>query len=474
MSRLYVLAVTAIFCIAIEADAQVSNSSRLKFDDTLDSLADSSTHYSLGLQQTVFVSSGQPYFRSNAKSDDKSLLFNVDAKRRWRGFNGRIEARDQYSGTEQWNYLEPLQLYGSMNLVTSGLLEVTLGRRLYSFTEWESTFRQSVFQPRYLENRLYPEAAGLTGAFVESRAGKNDLLFGATVFIPDFGAHLYVRDNQFYSTNPWFKPPSNHFHYRNQESDIHYSAVTPQAADVVPNAGLIARYEFKEGAYLGRLSYAYMPVPQFALGFPSQNRLQITDTGDFMNVQINARWLYHRVYSMDNVLSAGGWRLSASLTREIPDDNPGPEWWTNQQFTPAWIFAASASRALEMDGPRAARLNLAVMKVDGGDGPDRGYFAGQKSIFERRFQYREAYVVELQKPWRGPWGAESGVRLLYDRMQNGGVASAWSAMRFSGGWRATAQLDMLGLLGESSQVSDAFLTTYRANDSFTVGLGYVF
>ncbi|MGE0527550.1 MAG: hypothetical protein AB7G93_12625 [Bdellovibrionales bacterium] len=97
-------------------------------------------------------------------------------------------------------------------------------------------------------------------------------------------------------------------------------------------------------------------------------------------------------------------------------------------------------------------------------------------MFERRFQYSEAYLVGLHFPFRSglrfPLATDWSVR--YDRRQNAGAFSARLAMNFTRAWRGQLELDVLGLVGSKGEVEDGFLSTYRANDRIALGMSYVF
>jgi hypothetical protein len=434
-----------------------------------------STQARFEMSGTSYVSSNQPYFRPGASHDNSDIGVDVDIHRQHGSLQAFLQLKDHYSPTENWNYIDPYQAYASYHLNSN--TDVTLGRRLYNYSTWEATWRQGLFQPRYMEDRLNPRTAGLTGAFAQFKTEHHDFLLGSTVLIPDFGTHMYVRDNHFYSANPWFHPPAPSFQLNHEDGDIHYSVLQPTPESVISKVGLVARYEFQFKNYQSRVSYAYKPMPQLLLGFPSARPVQVESDGAVMNVQINARALYHRVYSWDNSLQAGRWNFALSTIYERPDQNLGPEEWTSQQVKPATIVAVQASAPLEEEGPHAARFKVAYMNVDGGDAKDAGPFASRRTLFERRYQYQEGYLVELSKPWRGVIGEralETAARFIYDPLQNGGVASFALGIHIDRNWQASAALDMLGLLGERAVINDGFLSTYRANDQFILGVGYVY
>lgn len=428
----------------------------------------------LTLQSSQYISSGQTYFRKTAKGQNNSLGLSLFHEGRWRGIDGVARLRDEYSATENWNYLDVHEFYASTRIAPDWT--VSAGRQRDRWTEWEGPWRQGLFQPRYAENRLHPQTAGLTGLFVQGRGSDLSFSAGLLAYIPEFGPHFSTEDNRFASANPWFHPPASQFNYRGQISDIHFSLREPDAFDVINHPGGVAKLEFHRGSYFSRLSYAYKPIPQLLLGFPSRERMKMTANDDYMNIEINTRVLYHQVLDWDNVMQAGPWRLTGSLALERPDSDTGPEDWTSQQVRPAVITALGVSRPLEAEGPNAARVTVSLLKVDGGDAPDGGDFASKRTLFSRRYDYQEAAMVELAKPWRGLLRRPltTSVRAIYDRRQNGGVFCFESGMDLGEGWSADLQVDFLGLFAGRAEVTDGLLSTYRANDRVALGMSYVF
>jgi hypothetical protein len=471
------LAQIALCSTLVWASSDESSTLRIEIENQSTLSAPDLGQSAFGFEHSAYLSNAQNYYRPGAKDSRDSLILNLNEKRRWHGLDGVLQVRNEYSQSENWNYLDAYQLYGEARVGSN--TKLSLGRKLYRWSEWEKTWRQGLFQPRYLENRLNSEEAGLTGAFVDLKVGPTNFTLGVLpLFLPDFGAHMSVQGHEFASANPWFHPPASEFEFRQGRGEIHYSLKSPSSESVLNHPGLAAKLEFHQGPYFTRLSYAYKPMPQILLDFPSRNRVQIQAGSDFMDIEIQTRLLYHRVVNWDNVAQLGAWRIGASVTSETPDHDFGPDDYTAQQVGPAWIYSASVSRALETEGPHAARLTLGALKVSGGDLPDRGDFANQITLFERRYQYLEAYLIEVAKPWRKiswlPGELDTSVRALYDRLQNGGVFSVASSLQLDRDWRASVRLDMLGLLAGPAEVNDGFLSTYRSNDSLSLGLSYVF
>lgn len=425
-------------------------------------------------QQSAFFSSSQPYFRSSAESLNSSISLGVNGQWTHRKFNFNLNGRDEYSATEDWNYLNLYEVTVDYRLARD--MKLSLGRKILLWNEWEGPWGQGLFQPRYLQNKLRAEPAGLTGAFAQAKSGRLAAAVGALVNIPDFGAHFTIRNHRFYSANPWFTPPASTFVFNSKVQDIRYSIDKPEVSEVIGRPGVAAKVEWSEGSQILRLSYAYKPAPQFLLGFPARNQVVIGDKADYMRVNIEPRVFYHRLTSLDYLSVTGPWAWSVSLAHENPLMEPFAESDMSQQVGPAWISAGKISRPLEDEGPDAARVSLGFFKVSGGDLPDRGDFAGETRLFERRYQFNEAYMVGVFKPFRGlaRFPVETQGRLIYDRKQNGIAVIFNSGVAFSRTLRADFEMDILGLLARDAEIQDNFLSAYRANDRFGVGLSYVF
>lgn len=430
---------------------------------------------SLSVQNSQYVSYGRAYYRTGAADSNLSLALRMDEQARWRGFKFRLAAKNEFSATENWNYADVHDLHVEWR---TGDSKIALGRTLDTWSEWEQDWHQGIFQPRYLENKLRPEFAGLTGIFISQSFAAVKITAGyLPVYLPDFAAHFAVEDHKFVSRNPWFSPPASTFSFQNVAGDLHYSVRAPETSKLIAHQGGVAKIEFNQDGYFARLSAAYKPAQQLMLGFPSFNQLKISATDDFMNIRITPRVMYQRVLNADQLLRAGAWTLGTSVAYENPEDKvPGD--YTAAAAGEIWVYALSASRALEAEGKNAARLQLGAMKLTGGHQADLGKFAqgGNRTLFERRYQFYEAYSMGLSKSWRGigRFPLETGLKLVYDRLQNGGVVSFNCGMNFAKELRADLQVDYLGLFEGHAEISDGFLADYRANDRVGVGMTYAF
>jgi hypothetical protein len=439
----------------------------------------SKLHPVLSLQSSQYLSRGRTYFSDSAQGQSNSLILDLKSKSRWRALTSHLNLHNEMSATERWNYFDPLEAY--VDFSPSDSIQTSIGRKLDTWSEWEEPWHQGMFQARYLENRWRSKTAGNIGLFAAVQAGAWSMTAGVLpVAVPEMGAHFETKDHEFVSRNPWFHSPASRFLFTGEPGEIHYSIDRPTDWQAVAHFGEIAKIEYRRDKYFSRFSFAYKPMPQILLGFPEDRNVQLQglggESGEVMNIRLHARFPYHQLYNWDQIVRLGRWTLSTSLAFERPEADVWPENWTHQGVTEAWVYAASISRPLEADGPRAARLTLGVLKVAGGDTPDRGYFAGRKTLFERRYQFQEAYRLSLTKSIRGLWlrPVDLGAQVIYDRLQNGGVFSLDGGVELARDWRADVQMDFLGLLGDSAAVDDGFLWTYRANDRVSVGMSYVF
>jgi hypothetical protein len=116
------------------------------------------------------------------------------------------------------------------------------------------------------------------------------------------------------------------------------------------------------------------------------------------------------------------------------------------------------------------------LKVHGGDANDSGALAGPKTLFERRFQFYEAYLFGVREKfnlgWRYP--IETEARVVYDRMQGGGLVAVNVGARILNNLRAQVEADLIGLLISNAAINDGFIDEYRANDRFGLGVSYAF
>lgn len=430
---------------------------------------------SLSLKNSQYVSNGTAYYRDGAGRDNSSISLFLNRELKYRkSLTAKTQVKDEFSSTENWNYLDVYQAYGTYRV--NGW-QLSAGRKMETWSSSEEEWKQGVFQSRYMQNKLRPQMAGLTGAFASSSYKSFLWTVGVLpVFVPDLGCHFWVDNNKFASKNPWFLPPASGYRFNDTVNDIHYSVDKPSAGEVIRHPGFAAKVEHSGSQFGSRLAGAVKPVPQLLYGFPSLNRVVVGTNGDYMDLVVTPRVTYHWIASADMWSKFGKWDVTGGLTHDHPFGDKLPAGSTSQTFDPAWIWSVIGTRPLEIENFAAMRLKLGFLKIEGGLGKDRGEFARPVSKFEGRFQYDEAYLAGLAIPVRGLFknALETEARVVYDRIQNGGTMSLVAGYAFNRDWRTDFEMDFLGLSGTDSQNETGFLSTYRANDRVSLGMSYVF
>lgn len=432
------------------------------------------TRTHLAIQNSEYVSSGTDFFRQSASPHNRSISLTVNEEGRWsQNFGAKLHILNDYSATENWNYVKVYEGFGSYRI--NNQLDFYVGRKLETWMEWDDNWNLGTFQPRHLENRLHPETVGLTGFFLKSEGESWHFDLGILpINLPDFGPRHFVENNRIESRNPWFKSPVGQFRFQGETGDIHYSLNKPDAADVVLRPGAVAKTEYVNGYSTTRFTVTHKPMPQFLFAFPY--RLVVGPTSDYLDVEIHPRLVYHTVAGLEQSGKVGDWTISGSYAYEHPWDDFAPQDWMVQQISPASIVSVNFSRPLEEEGIHAARVSFGALRLFGGHERDKGEFAKEVSKFEHRYDLFEAYSVALSWSNRGwfRWPLQSELRVIFDRLQQGGAITYSTAVNLSRDMRVFAQLDILGVVSEEAEIRDGFFSTYRANDRWGMGMSYVF
>lgn len=433
------------------------------------------------LQDSQYINSKTPSYQPGAKGQNSSVILKLDDRFDFKsGLGANLKITNEYSADENWNYLDVLDAHADMKIGDNS--RISAGRKLYTWSDFDTEWDLGIFQPRYTENGLRPKQAGFTGAFYDVQ--NDHLAFTAAampVFIPDLGPHFSVQNDELVSKNPWFYTPPAHFELTDTNpptlGNIHYTVADHDALQYASHPGAASKVEFHQGGYSSRVAYAYKPINQYVVSFPSNHAMVVPSSGgDYMMISVTPRVVYERVTSVDQKLESGAWTFSGGAAYDSPVKDSGVDSSTSQQLSDAWIVSGSISRRLEDAGPTASSVEVGFLKVNGGDADASGRFAGDGSIFGRRFQYYEAYLLSLKEEFRTGlrFPLDTQARLIYDRMQGGGVVSLSSGMNLSRSFRADLELDFLGLLTSNAPINDGFLSYFRANDRVGLGMSYVF
>jgi hypothetical protein len=424
----------------------------------------------LELHSSQYLDAGQPYFRSGAAANDQSFLFRTQGDHTGRsGLSGKWDIETEYSATENWNYFRPHEGYLSYD-------GFSLGRKKLTWSQWEEPWGQSLVQPRFMDDKLNNTQAGLIGLFYEHEGTYvNVRAVFAPIYLPDMGPHYWLAGQHLVSKNPWFSPPQTSFIYQGANTNINYNVDQPNDFDVINRPGGGAMIEWKPSEMMfSRLSWAFLPMTQILFGFPLNGKFNVTTLS--MDLDLTPRFLYHNVVNYDLVVKGTNSEFGLSVADDLPiqDHMAGLPDWEVQNTTNAII--ASAYGTYFLNENKSADLTGSLLKIWGGDQPDSGPVETTLTLFERRYQYTEALSVGARKRWhaQGVPGVESGLKMVYDRLENGMVYSGDFTAYLQRSLALTLAYDYFTLLPGTPQMPDGFINVYRGNDRLSMGVRYVF
>lgn len=432
--------------------------------------------FELKLINDQYLGSGQSYFRKDAAAQDTTLQLKIDYEKKWNStLFSRLSVKNKYSAEERWNYFSPQQAYVAWNSADFG--SGSLGRKLYKWSEVDEVWGLGIYQSRAYDDKINPESLGLIGWFTDFKMGKwKATLAVLPIFIPDIGPHHTIEGDRFVSKNPWFNPPPSRYNLGNgQGGDIRYS-VKYSALDIVSNPGFVLKFENRVRTYDLRMAIGYKPMNQVLLGFPSYGKVVVGAGGDYMNVTVVPRVAYQKLASGDVGFKLRQWQVVGSFVGELPDRAESSELETAQQVKDALVASLGMSRPLGLDISEAPRVEFGFLRVWGGDAEDKGYFASKdQTLFERRFNFIEAFSLGLSKRFRiSKIILDIRGRGIVDTMQNGASLALNSSLELDPKWRLSLNLESLGLIDQAGRVRDGFFNSYRSNDRMSLGMSYVF
>jgi hypothetical protein len=452
-----------LFSFWAKADISTDNESVLQRT----SLTDISTDVELHSQQ--YLDAGQPYFRQGADSNNQSILLRSQGLHTGKTFSEKWDIETEYSATENWNYFRPHEAYVSYG-------DFALGRKKITWSAWEEPWGQSLVQPRFMDDKLNNTQAGLIGLFYEHE-GKytNFRAVFSPIYLPEMGPHYWLDNQHFVSKNPWFNPPQTTFLYEGQQTNINYNLDYPNDLNVInrPGGGMVFEWRPTDNTF-SRLSWAFLPMSQIMLAFPLSQQYNVPQLS--MDINLVPRFLYHNVANYDFIVKGENNEFGVSIADDLPiqdsiANNPN---WEVQNATNAII--ASLYDTYYFDEARTFKVTGSLLKIWGGDQPDSGPVETSVTLFERRYQFTEAASVSARKRWhaQGKPGLESGLKVVYDRLENGMVYTGDVSAAVTRALAFNLSYDYFTILPGTPEMPDGFIDEYRGNDRVSLGMSYVF
>lgn len=421
-----------------------------------------------------FLRSTEPYFREGAASSLTNLNLRYQGSAERYGFFTEADLRDDFIGEEANHYFKP---YTAVAGWQRRSVRLSLGRQKLAWSSMDEHWRLGLWQPRFTDDKITRETAGLIGAFFDIKQEKWSFSLLATpASIPERGPNFVIEEGKFLSKNPWFLPPTDRVELTGQEVPIRYRIERESTAELIQYAGASAQFIYHPTNEASvRVSHAYKPINQFLFGFPLV--LNLTDP-NYADVAVHPRRLYHQISTLEfGINDLNRWHNWWSLTREEIIRDKTPETWTTQEIGDATIASTYVGYDFRGEGPYRSRFYASYLRVLGGDGKDQGQYTGSVSLFERRFDFQDALQVGIYHfaPLvSGKWLMRLSTDFTYDFSQHGVVWSSTIRQPISRWWSAMFACDILGLVDTEGKVQNGFTANYRANDRVALGVEYVF
>lgn len=420
-----------------------------------------------------FVSSRNAYFRDEVSENQGVLNARFQRSNRQGSWRSGLDLGIQQNLSYDDTYYYPRELYIENQFKKDR--KIGVGRKLHKYSAIDELWNQGVFQPRFFDDKLDPASAGLFGIYFDrSTQSSSYTILLSPIFIPEFGPNSKVENNKIVSANPWFLPPPDRVNVLGESLDIQYRIRRPAEEDVLFHPGVVASYKHLWPQQTMRISAALKPLNQLLLGFQFYGDTSQEDVPAVITVY--PRILYHTVVAVDfggHMGKKREWGLS--LLQDTPLEEENPEDWIAKDLGPATLISGQISQ--QIGDSELAHVYLGFLNVSGGDRPDRGSLAFDETLFERRYQYSQAIILGLSSPvatlLSRPLFFDS--KLIFDRKQSGLIWSSQLQYKYDKQWSAYSNLDIMGLLDDGErEVADGFISDFRANDRFRLGVQYVF
>lgn len=389
------------------------------------------------------------------------------------------------------SYFELPEAYvGTSPKLASGWAQLSIGRRLETWSHLDEEWRLGIWQPRFRWDYLHPESVGLTGAFLALKAPWFRVVaWGSPIFIPERGVSMDAQDGSFRSDSRWFVPPPSMVSIFGRGTPVRYSLMVPEMRDLVEHAGgsIMARVgrEGSEGAdagFWGSVGYAFKPINQLVLS--SDGYLQLSEREAIRaEATIYPRVGYHHLASLE-----GGYDTEAvdawfSVLSERPDVPSVAARQTTQALEPALAMSSTVDVRVAGGLRDATRVDLSYLRQWGGNAGDRGPQAagGSATSFEARYPFQTAVAVGVKSA--ALRRVQASTRLMYDVGHRGAVWStelkylvpgARNAWRLGVGADLMSAPETIGAGGAGDADGTRLISRFRANDRVHAGVTYVF
>lgn len=435
------------------------------------------TKMRLGFANTNYFSGHETYFRDGVETQMPSVQGDFGWLWKTPRRVASIDVSGVYRQGEGHTYVRPRELYFTHKWADQG--GATLGRKKQIWSRADEVWRQGLWQPRFMDDQIDPEEAGLSGLFIhhQPQRGWQWTAFLSPMSVPDMGPTFHInKQGLFESPNPWFRPPTDTVIFQGQSVPVRYGVDEPNLAEAALRWGGAFQASYKAGGFISRLSYAYKPMSEIMLGFTY--KLKTYEDQDHAFVQVVPRFAYHRLLTAEvEYEGQSPWSSYLSMTHENPLMDDVSELRVYQTTVPAVVTSGYLGRDLAGSGPHATHVGIGFYNVNGGDAADGGDMNNKLSFFTQRYQYSKALRLHLRHGFHG-WSfrpIQASATWIYDFDQEATRLSARLGMEFEKHWSVQMSADFLGLIHERPAYDEeGFIRLFRANDRVAAEVSYVF
>ena len=428
-------------------------------------------------------SSDSPFFSNSAESKTGSPLGSSDPAQ---VFDKASEATTSTDTSLRFRY----EAHGIVSPQSSALnsldlrqaylgvgSKISIGRRIWTWSELDEDFQLGLFQPRSLLDPLSSRTQGLTGLFVQHRL--TDTLipaevgaFASVLHLPDQQAPFEIKEGRIESQNPWVpRLPSKASVNGRSSVDLKYQVIMPDVSEVVMQPGFAAYMKLsKSSEMLGewRLSWASKASHQLAVGVSA-----VGSSRNSIDIPVRPQVYRHQIVALDGAKDLGEFvRLSTSVVREKPEEIPFHSQWTYSQYGESWLLAPALTlrnswiqvkwshlfiqeSEPQVKGPLAQEMGDFLL-------PRYGQVPGHRLELATRYSWKKAQSLLWRTELRvdGPASYEFWNHEVMYQWDN-----RWSAF-LAGRW---VWIDSNRFTSKTKTYS-----TYENHDDVQVGVSYVF
>lgn len=387
---------------------------------------------------------------------------------------GAVESdKEFYFGVPEL-YVQPRRIAPWFNL--------TIGRQKRTWSKLDEEFNLGVWQPQLRWDYLAPIQQGLTGVFFDWSLSSQlrFTFFTSPLAIPDQGPSYQLHNGKFTSDNRWFEQPHSRLQYQgnnlSKDAPLYFKLDRPSEEDMVMHSsfGLGLQYQINP-TFWSNFNYAYKPRNQIHLGIECSNCVDITNFE--VNAVIHPKIVMHHVATWEAGFERTDDRAWVSVTGDFPNSSGFPEVYY-QASLDSWIIAGGAYQHYfhRLVG-KPSWLQYSYMRafqVARGAGGGLMSAESVKSSLDR-YPFMEVAAIDWRLELKQQRKNKFSIRTRYNYSipEKGGWLSL--SLNLAQGpvtWNLGA--DVLGADIDPDSPKAGLFSTYRANDRFFGGVGYVF